>query len=111
MKSRIIKDQNILTKFESSIADAAIKKGADTVICGHTHFPVKKTIATANGTVNYINCGDWVENFTSAEYSEGVWYLSSFNEADIILDNTPDEELIPDNNIVIQSILEGISTS
>ena len=105
LKDRIYKDKTVLTKFETSIGEMAALKDYDVVICGHTHIPVDKNITVKGHTVRYINCGDWVEHFTAAEYSDDNWNLYYFsNEPE---DETfPDELFIPDSKQVYQSILE-----
>ncbi len=112
MKDRIEKDKNILTNFEKSAANAAISKNIDLVICGHTHVPVDKTITTEKGTVRYINCGDWVMNFTAAECLDGNWTLNYFQgEVDEEPEETNDELYIPDKKQLYKSILEELAVA
>jgi UDP-2,3-diacylglucosamine pyrophosphatase LpxH len=47
--------------FEDSVAQAARRRGVDTVVCGHIHRPEMRQI---NGVL-YCNDGDWVESCTS----------------------------------------------
>ncbi len=47
--------------FEDAVAQAARKRGVDTVVCGHIHRAEMRTI---NGVL-YCNDGDWVESCTS----------------------------------------------
>lgn len=112
MKERIEKDRNILTNFERSAANAALSKNVDVVICGHTHVPVDKTITTDKGTVRYLNCGDWVMNFTAAECLDGIWTLNYFQKEE---NDDPEEALdelyIPDKKQVYRSILEELSVA
>ncbi len=105
LKDRILKDKTVLTKFEQSIGEMAALKKYDQVICGHTHIPVDKKITIKEHTVRYINCGDWVEHFTAAEYQNGEWKLVYFRyekEEEPVYD----ELFIPDSKQVYQSILE-----
>ncbi|MBV5314748.1 MAG: UDP-2,3-diacylglucosamine diphosphatase [Prolixibacteraceae bacterium] len=114
MKDRIIKEKKVLTNFEKAIANAALSKNVDLVICGHTHIPVDKTIVTEQGQVRYINCGDWVEHFSAAECIDGIWSLNYYKT-----DSTEDEEsespgdelYIPDKNQVYRSILEEMKVA
>lgn len=107
MKDRISKEKKILTNFELAIANAALSKEIDLVICGHTHIPVDKTITTEKGTVRYINCGDWVENFSAAECIDGNWTLNYFISDQEEEPELPGDELyIPDKNQMYRSILE-----
>jgi UDP-2,3-diacylglucosamine pyrophosphatase LpxH len=47
--------------FEDAVAQAARKRGVDTVVCGHIHRAEMRDI---NGIL-YCNDGDWVESCTS----------------------------------------------
>jgi UDP-2,3-diacylglucosamine pyrophosphatase LpxH len=47
--------------FEEAVAQAARKRGVDTVVCGHIHRAEMRDI---NGVL-YCNDGDWVESCTS----------------------------------------------
>ena len=47
--------------FEDAVAQAARKRGVDTVVCGHIH---RAEIRDINGIL-YCNDGDWVESCTS----------------------------------------------
>ncbi|MDP3434639.1 MAG: UDP-2,3-diacylglucosamine diphosphatase, partial [Bacteroidota bacterium] len=100
MKDRISKEKKVLTNFELAIANAALSKEIDLVICGHTHIPVDKTITTEKGIVRYINCGDWVEHFSAAECINGNWTLNYFNsdQEDEDSELPGDELYIPDKN-------------
>ncbi len=110
MKDRISKEKKVLTNFELAIANAALSKEIDLVICGHTHIPVDKTIKTDRGTVRYINCGDWVEHFSAAECIDGNWSLNYFSaELEEEESESPEDELyIPDKNQMYRSILEEL---
>jgi UDP-2,3-diacylglucosamine pyrophosphatase LpxH len=107
MKYRISKEKKVLNNFELAIANAAFSKNIDLVICGHTHIPADKTTQNEHGTLRYINCGDWVENYSAAECLNGIWTLHyhtpQLEDEDVEM---PDDELfIPDKKQVYQSIL------
>ena len=112
MKDRILKEKKVLTNFELAIANAALSKDIDMVICGNTHITVDKTITTDKGTVRYINCGDWVEHFSAAECVDGVWSLNYFTSD---LEEEPelpcDELYIPDKKQLYRSILEEMKVA
>jgi UDP-2,3-diacylglucosamine pyrophosphatase LpxH len=67
-------------KFENLVAELAIEKRYQFVICGHTHQPSKKTISTTRGTVQYLNSGDWMEHLTALEYKNGDWHIYQYDE-------------------------------
>ncbi len=55
-------------RFEERLAAAALRHGADGIICGHFHQPALHR----DLGVTYANCGDWVENQTAiAETADG----------------------------------------
>ena len=66
--------------FESTAADIAIENRYDYVACGHIHQPQHREVATENGRVTYLNSGDWIENLTSLEYSNGMWKLYHYQQ-------------------------------
>lgn len=113
MKDRIAKRSSVLTNFEKAIANAAISKGVDLVICGHTHIPVDKSIDTEKGSVRYINCGDWVEHFSAAECVEGEWSLNYFysEEEEEDAESPSDELFIPDKKQLYKSIVEELAVA
>ena len=61
--SKFLKDNikaaiSFMVDFENEMVRQAKKRKCHTVICGHIHTPDYKIIEG----VDYINCGDWVEN-------------------------------------------------
>jgi len=73
-----------IDEYEQKIAEIAIEKNFDTVICGHIHQPQKRTVTNGKGSVCYLNSGDWVENMTSLEYYNGEWHIYNYNEKEMI---------------------------
>jgi UDP-2,3-diacylglucosamine pyrophosphatase LpxH len=64
--SKYVKDNvkssiSFITDFEDVLTKHAKKKGYDGIICGHIH---KAEIRDIEG-IEYLNCGDWVENCTA----------------------------------------------
>jgi UDP-2,3-diacylglucosamine pyrophosphatase LpxH len=66
--------------FETLIAELAIEKKYDSVICGHIHQPQKRVITTNEGSVTYLNSGDWVEHLTALEYRDEDWHIYFYDE-------------------------------
>ncbi len=66
--------------FETLVAELAIEKHYDSVICGHIHQPQKRVITTDKGSVTYLNSGDWVEHLTALEFRHGDWHIYSYDE-------------------------------
>lgn len=67
-----------INDFENTAADLAIDKGYKYVICGHIHQPEMREIVSAEGSVLYLNSGDWVESLTALEYHEGKWNIYKY---------------------------------
>jgi UDP-2,3-diacylglucosamine pyrophosphatase LpxH len=89
--SKTIKDSvksavKFINNFEKTCTDIAISGNYDYVVCGHIHKPEIKTISNEDGSVLYLNSGDWVENLTALEYNEGAWSLYKYQE-DIFAQN------------------------
>ncbi|MEY8021766.1 UDP-2,3-diacylglucosamine diphosphatase [Muriicola sp. SD30] len=68
----------LMDQMELKAVNKAIKKGVDTVICGHNHQPVKSIHESRKGQCKYLNSGDWVKHLTALEYSFKRWKLYSF---------------------------------
>lgn len=71
-----------INKFETLIADIAIKNKYHYVVCGHIHQPEIRQIHNSEGTVTYLNSGDWVENLSALEYHQGKWSLYQYKDED-----------------------------
>jgi UDP-2,3-diacylglucosamine pyrophosphatase LpxH len=69
--------------FELTAAEIAAHNGYHFVICGHIHQPIIKSIETKKGTVTYLNSGDWIENLTSLEFTNGEWSIFRYNESEL----------------------------
>lgn len=68
--SKYLKDNvkaavSFVVDFENEMVRQSIKRGCQTVICGHIHKPLDKII----GDCRYINTGDWIENKSYAIYT------------------------------------------
>ncbi len=67
-------------RFEKLVAELAIEKKYDCVICGHTHQPTKRLVKTDKGQVTYLNSGDWIEHLTALEYYDRNWHLYTYDD-------------------------------
>ena len=108
IKKKLIKEKQKISSFERAVGSAAAKKDYQTVICGHTHTPCEKQIVNEYGNVHYINCGDWVEHFTAAEYQHGKWSLIYFNNYEDE-SGLEDDLHIPDKKEVYSSLFEELA--
>jgi UDP-2,3-diacylglucosamine pyrophosphatase LpxH len=72
-----------INAFETLVAELAIEKNYDYVVCGHIHQPQKRVIETEKGKVTYLNAGDWIEHLTALEYYNNDWHIYHYNETTI----------------------------
>ena len=84
MFSKMIKDnvkkivKSNVSDFEQLACEEGIRRGYDYVICGHVHRPQMRKVSNGQGSVMYLNSGDWVENCTSLEYNDGKWRVFDY---------------------------------
>ncbi len=64
-----------MSDFEGFAADYALQQGYNTVVCGHIHQAADKNLHRKNGSVRYLNSGDWIESLTALEYAHGRWRI------------------------------------
>lgn len=96
-----------INNFEQTAADIGIGNQYDYVVCGHIHQPEMRQISNAEGSIHYLNSGDWIENLSALEYHEGQWRIYRFAESELLdmIVNSPDEEKDPSNNELFNSLL------
>lgn len=68
-----------INQFEQIAAEIGIENGYDYVVCGHIHQAEHRQIETKNGSITYLNSGDWIENLTSLEYNNGEWSIYRYD--------------------------------
>jgi UDP-2,3-diacylglucosamine pyrophosphatase LpxH len=83
IKESVKSSVHFIDDFERTAADLAIENGYDYVICGHIHRPVIREVKNSEGSVIYMNSGDWIEHLTALEYNEGEWVLYRYNEKEM----------------------------
>jgi UDP-2,3-diacylglucosamine pyrophosphatase LpxH len=81
VKNAVKKAVTYINNFETTVAELAIEKKYDNVICGHIHMPAKKKIETTAGSVMYLNSGDWIENLTALEYTDKEWTIYQHDQS------------------------------
>lgn len=101
-----------INSFEQTAADLAVEKGYQYVVCGHIHHAELREIVTENGTVTYLNSGDWVESLTALEYNQQQWTIFRYQAADFekdeveqgVLSDSEDLHSKLDINTLLQKI-------
>jgi predicted phosphodiesterase len=70
-----------IDQFETLVGELAIEKKYDYVICGHIHQPQKRIISNKDGSVVYLNSGDWIEHLSALEYYHNDWHIYKYEES------------------------------
>lgn len=77
VKDNVKQSVSFITDFEDTLSKHAKIKGYNGIICGHIHKAEIKEI----DTIEYLNCGDWVESCTAiVETFEGEFKIINFLE-------------------------------
>ncbi|MCV9389346.1 UDP-2,3-diacylglucosamine diphosphatase [Reichenbachiella ulvae] len=82
VKNSVKSAVKFINQFEQTATEIAADNDFKYVICGHIHHPEMREYVTEKGTVMYLNSGDWIENLTALEYSEGEWSVFQFRDED-----------------------------
>ena len=73
-----------ISDFETTLAEFAVSRRCDGIICGHIHHPDNRYY----GQIHYLNSGDWVETMSAlTESTEGDWNIVYY--AEVELEETP----------------------
>lgn len=83
IKDSVKKAVRFIDDFETTAMELAIDEGYDYVICGHIHQPKIRGYENENGSVIYMNSGDWVENLTALEYDGNEWNMYKYSEEEM----------------------------
>lgn len=101
---------SFINNFEQTSAGIGISNKFDYVICGHIHHPEIRTITNSEGSIIYLNSGDWVENLSALEYKNNEWSVYRHNENPenncIHFDSDEDEEDCNNSQIFDKMLLE-----
>jgi len=93
IKARFKDAVKFINKFEHTAAELAVQNGYDFVICGHIHQPEIRKVTTEEGSVSYLNSGDWVENLTALEYQNKAWKIFKYDARDFEQDEAEEGQL------------------
>jgi len=107
LKKNFVREKSKLSKFENQLAKAAVAQGYQVVICGHTHVPKEKILCFEDKNIQYINCGDWVEHLTAAEFYDKRWHLYTHSDSDEEIH--AEEPDIPTEQLIYQTVLKELT--
>ncbi|RYY17494.1 MAG: UDP-2,3-diacylglucosamine diphosphatase [Chitinophagaceae bacterium] len=95
IKNSVKSAVKFINHFEQTSADIGISNQYDYVVCGHIHQPEIREIKNEEGSILYLNSGDWIENLTALEYHKGEWKIYRFADEgllDMVLADDPEED-------------------
>ncbi|MFZ4768979.1 MAG: UDP-2,3-diacylglucosamine diphosphatase [Ferruginibacter sp.] len=111
IKNSVKSAVKFIDNFEKTAADIAISNQYDYVVCGHIHQPEMREIITDEGKILYLNSGDWIENLTALEYTNGTWSIHKFDEKEFAaMKKTDPAEEEPDNNKLFENMLDEFNS-
>lgn len=100
IKNNVKKAVRYIGDFELTASELAIENHYDYVICGHIHQPQKRLVKNKKGQCIYLNSGDWIENLSALEYTNGDWNIILYDDVKDKINTEDDkEEDFPDLNI------------
>jgi UDP-2,3-diacylglucosamine pyrophosphatase LpxH len=76
LKSKVKEAVKFITNYEYELARQARLRDCDIVISGHIHQPENKLI----DGIQYLNCGDWIENNSYIIYKKNKYYVNIFKK-------------------------------
>jgi len=75
VKKNVKQAISLISDFEETAIGIGIENKYDYVICGHIHQPTMRKVHKSQGSITYMNSGDWVESLTSLEYTNKQWKI------------------------------------
>ena len=104
IKSSVKKAVKHISDFELTAPELGIEKKYDYVICGHIHEPKIIKKENKNGSIMYLNSGDWVENLTALEYNYKRWKLYRYKDTNY----TEDEDLFEMEDMISSQLIASL---
>lgn len=106
IKNSVKSAVKFINNFEQTAADIGISNKYDYVVCGHIHQPEMREIANEHGKIMYLNSGDWIENLTALEYTDGKWEIYRFDEVEMLNMSVHEQEEELNNNQLFDNLVE-----
>lgn len=107
IKNSVKQAVKYIDNFEKTAAELAIQEGYDYVLCGHIHQPQMDTITNGEGSVVYLNSGDWIENLSSLEYNNGRWKIFVYSD-EKNMETVEEEDSNDEKEYTDKEIMESI---
>lgn len=108
IKNSVKSAVKFINNFEQTSAEIGIMNHYDYVICGHIHHPEMKQVTNNQGSIMYLNSGDWIENLSALEYTDGAWRIYRFSEEQAFTETMQQTDENPElsNNQLFDNLLQ-----
>ncbi|HVX28416.1 MAG TPA: UDP-2,3-diacylglucosamine diphosphatase [Parafilimonas sp.] len=107
IKNSVKSAVKFINDFEQTAADIGISNHYDYVVCGHIHQPEMRELTNAHGSIMYLNSGDWIENLTALEYTNGEWTIYKYSDAEFEKEEAEElEESELSNEVLFDNLLQ-----
>ena len=80
IKDKVKRAVSFISAFEQTAAEIGISNAYQYVVCGHIHQPEIREVSNEDGSIIYMNSGDWVENLSALEFNHGQWTIFKYHE-------------------------------
>jgi len=80
------------------------------VVCGHIHQPEIRSIQNDEGSIVYLNSGDWIENLSALEYVNNEWKIFHFDMKAYELEKSAEEEVELSNNELFENLMDEFNS-
>lgn len=108
IKNSVKSAVKFVNNFEQTSADIGISNQYNYVVCGHIHQPEMREITNQEGSIVYLNSGDWIENLSSLEYHDGKWSIYRFADDELNANfvKKGQDDLDPTTEEIFSSLLQ-----
>ncbi len=110
IKNSVKSAVKFINQFEQTAADIGISNKYDYVVCGHIHQPEIRNIQNDEGSIVYLNSGDWIENLSALEYVNNEWKIFQFDMKAYELEKSTDEEVELSNNELFENLMDEFNS-
>ena len=110
IKNSVKSAVKFINQFEQTAADIGISNKYDYVVCGHIHQPEIRNIKNDEGSIVYLNSGDWIENLSALEYVNNEWKIFQFDMKAYELEKSTDEEVELSNNELFENLMDEFNS-
>ncbi len=110
IKNKVKAAVSHINKFEATVTDIGLRNNFDYVVCGHIHQPCIKKFEKKEGSITYLNSGDWIENMTALEYHDKKWTLFQYDPV-FFKEDKLDDQVYKDVKTLFSDLVADINSN